>query len=207
MRLFEITSMPLPIKSFAKLFHVGTMNVADKRNGSYEGSGLSVSLHPKEWMQIAKIGGFIWVCKRKGNKFIDFIKLSKQHKNTIAEWAIENGFAIRTKAWRVEFYDSETDEQRYFTFADEAKAKIEADDLDTTPKLIKGALTMTPKLSQRMNGGGSVDDLIVVAYAEDVLKIDGVWWNERLDVSALSAPRGVIVPSMIQHWTFTKIQS
>ena len=47
-------------KSFAKLWHVGSMNPRIKRPGSYEGAGLSVSVHPEDWQQIAEIGGDLW---------------------------------------------------------------------------------------------------------------------------------------------------
>jgi hypothetical protein len=31
--------------------------------------------------------------------------------------------------------------------------------------------------------------------------LDGVWWNERLDPDALSAPRGVLLPHALGRWT------
>lgn len=43
---------------------------------------------------------------------------------------------------------------------------------------------------------------IAVAYAENVLNIDGVWWAVR--TSQWNAPRGVIVPGKISTWKFTK---
>jgi hypothetical protein len=43
-------------------------------------------------------------------------------------------------------------------------------------------------------------DFLAFAYAEDVLHLDGVWWNDRLDVLAYSAPRGVIFNAMLPTW-------
>ncbi len=103
MRLSEIATRPLPLVSFPKLFHVGTMNVADKQRGSYEGAGLSVSLHPEEWMHIAEIGGPIWECRRRGNKFIDYYKLSKHNKDVISMWAVHNGWGNYKTVWRVTY--------------------------------------------------------------------------------------------------------
>ena len=48
-------------------------------------------------------------------------------------------------------------------------------------------------------------DYAATAYAEDVLDLDGVWWNDELDVSAYSAPRGVIFASKMGAWTATRI--
>jgi hypothetical protein len=219
MRYVELreASVAVPTRSFPKLFHVGTLNIADKQRGSYEGAGLSVSLHPEEWMQIARIGGPIWKCVRPGNRFIDFYRLRKAHKTMIADWAIEHGWATRTSLWRVYFFDVDMEERRYFEFTDPDEAQQEADDLETqgqqpqppTIKEVKGGLMGTPtlydRMMQRTSESVGVGDFVAIVYAEDVLKIDGVWFNERLDPYALSAPRGVIVPSMVSQWRFTKL--
>lgn len=222
MRLYEIASRPATL-SFNKLFHVGTMNPTDKRHGSYEGAGLSVSLHPEEWMAIAGIGGPIWQCVRPGNRFLNFLRLSKAQKKMIGDWAVEQGLATRQSIWRVYFWDDDAGEHRYFSFTNRQKAKNEAkytedeNGKSQPPVEIPGALVGTPALAQRMvqhapeqhmtgeSGDANPDDLVAVAYAEDVMKLDGVWWNERLDPINLSAPRGVIVPSMIGHWQFTQV--
>ena len=79
-------------KSFAKLWHVGSMNPKDKRPGSYEGAGLSVSVHPEDWQQIAEIGGDLWEFTKKGNKFVNFHRLTKAQREIVAQWGIQNGY-------------------------------------------------------------------------------------------------------------------
>ena len=215
MRLHEI-GRPFPTRSFPKLFHVGTMKIADKRRGSYEGAGLSVSLHPRAWMQIARIAGPVWQCARAGNRFLNFYRLTKSQSALIADWAIEQGLARRITVWRVSFWDEEAEETRYFDFTDRNEAQEELDDLrigqeDKTASIkeIPGSLMGTPAMHHRMmqdrpDPADAVEHT-AIAYAEDVLKIDGVWFNERLDPDKLSAPRGVIVPSMIRRWQFAEI--
>jgi hypothetical protein len=210
MRLFEITNS-LPTITFQELFHVGTMNAEHKSLGSFEGSGLSVSTHPEAWATILKTGNDpVWKCTKNDNKFIDFHKLSKRNKDVIAEWAFRNGFASVSRAWKVEYYDDEEEQTRYFTFYDEEKAKQQAEMMDTTPIEISGGnIVSTPKLALRMmqhTHGVESMDLVVVVYAEDAMKYDGVWWSDKLKVSNLSAPRGVVVPSMIKTWKFEKVQ-
>jgi hypothetical protein len=219
MRLHEIAARSPPTRTFAKLFHVGTLNRADKRRGSYEGAGLSVSLHPDEWMQIARLGGNpIWQCVRVGNRFIDFYRLSKALKASIGDWAVAQGLAQRATVWRVSFYDEEAEDRRYFEFTDQNEAQDEFNDLkhgqedDTAAiKEMPGSLTGTPALYHRMlqdrHELADVVEFAVIAYAEDVMKIDGVWFNERLDPENLSAPRGVIVPSMVPYWRFSQISA
>ena len=209
MRYHEIimeVSSSVPIKTFRKLYHVGTFNVAHKDAGSYEGAGLSVSLHPQEWTQIAKLTGSVWQCTKLDNHFIDFYKLSKMNKAGMEEWAIRGGWAVPKTSWRVTYHDDKTNQTRYRNFYDENQAKAEAKDLNIVPEKIEGTMVSTPRLRMlQYVSGVECLDLIVVAYAEDVMRYDGVWWSEQLNVAALSAPRGVIVPSVMSSWSFTKV--
>jgi hypothetical protein len=50
---------------------------------------------------------------------------------------------------------------------------------------------------------GLVFDMLALAYAEQVLDLDGLYWNERLDVYAYSAPRAGLLRSKMSSWTFT----
>lgn len=196
----------MPFRSFPVLYHVGSLNAADKGNDSYEGAGLSVSLHPEEWMEIAQLSGPVWQAIRPGNKFLDFYRLTKRQKATIIAWGQSEGYLEQKAQWRVDYYDEEYEEKRFFVFDNEQEAQEEAQEYGTVPKEIKGATDSTAKLIQRTKQGrvspGMGFELLCPVYVEDVLNIDGVWWNERLEPEALSAPRGVIVPSQIDHWRF-----
>jgi hypothetical protein len=48
-----------------------------------------------------------------------------------------------------------------------------------------------------------VFDMLALAYAEQVLDLDGLYWAENLDVDAYSAPRAGLVRSKMSSWTFT----
>jgi hypothetical protein len=68
-------------------------------------------------------------------------------------------------------------------------------------------ITLAHAMRQRMmvpkaTDAGYLRGLIAVAYAEDVIQLDGVWWNIR--TQGLHAPRGVIVPSKVTSWNWTK---
>ena len=53
---------PAPLAALGLVTHVGTFDPADKGRGgeSYEGTGLSVSVHPEDWEAIARLGGCPW---------------------------------------------------------------------------------------------------------------------------------------------------
>jgi len=48
------------------------------------------------------------------------------------------------------------------------------------------------------------EDFLSICYAEDVLKLDGVWWDDKLNPMSYSAPRGVIFNNMLPSWTKVK---
>ncbi len=84
---------------------------------------------------------------------------------------------------------------------------LESHRVEEVPEGLKG----TPELAQQARYHRSKDfmgdivlELAATLYAEHVLKIDGVWWNDIYDPDSLSAPRGMIVPSMIPTWTIER---
>lgn len=196
----------IPTRSFRVLYHVGTLNVADKRGDSHEGAGLSVSLHPDEWRRIAsgRVSGATWRCTKPGNRFINAHRLPKAARSKIADWAIQNGFAARETTYRIARYDDELEQEHYLPFLTRAEAEREADDGDEIEE-VPGSLVGTPALATRTHAASLAlaEDLILTVYAEEH-GFDGVWWQDVLDVTAYSAPRGVIVPRMVGTWSFER---
>jgi len=43
-------------------------------------------------------------------------------------------------------------------------------------------------------------DMFLLRLLAEDKTVDGVWWNDRLSRSTLSAPRGVIFPHRIAKW-------
>jgi hypothetical protein len=199
-----------PLRKFRFLYHVGTMNISDKREGSLEGSGLSVSLHPNEWRGIARIGGHTWKLTKPNNQFLNAHSMNGAQRQTIIEWGIANGYALRKQLYRVEWFDDEMNDTMAMDFEDETEARNEAEveEEGKTVKVIPEGLVGTDKLKQRTHQNRldpvTVFDLLVTVYAEDVLKIDGVWWNDNLSPETYSAPRGVIFPAMVKTWKATQ---
>lgn len=205
----------MPVRSFKTLWHVGAMDSTHKRQGSYEGAGLSVSLHPEDWTRIARLGGNpTWTLTKPGNVFLNFHRMNKTHRKMIRDWGIANGYAESIPTFRAWYYDDDYERQVYMTFTTRVEAEEqlgdmqhEDDDTKRVEEVPGGGMRGTPKLQVRCHQNRSellddvVLDLLATIYAEDVMKIDGVWWNDVHDPGNLSAPRGVIVPSAIASWT------
>lgn len=193
----------LPTRQFETLFHVGTLNAADKgRQGrSLEGTGLSVSECPEAWRHIAKLGGLpLWELRRCNNQFLDYHALSPAQRTLITEWALAEGLAQRITAWERSWEDGESGEiyiALYQTRYDAEKEAEEGEAIRAVP-----ALRSTEKLDAY--AGYELEllqvfDFLVLAYAEH-LDFDGVFWADTLAVYALSAPRAVIFKDKLTAW-------
>lgn len=198
-------------KSFKKLWHVGTLNVKDKGSDSLEGAGLSVSVNPEEWQEIAHLGGDLWEFAKNGNKFVNFHRITPAQKKAITEWGVQNGLVLSATVWQVTYWDDEAEEERHFNMDTEQEAKAEASEFEGAKiRPMNNKLLGTEKLVQRSNNPSAKNtalafDLLVTVYAEDVLDCDGVWWQDTLDPLNLSAPRGVIFPAKLPSWSKRKL--
>jgi 8-oxo-dGTP pyrophosphatase MutT (NUDIX family)/GNAT superfamily N-acetyltransferase len=203
-------------RSFKKLWHVGDMNPKSKQPGSLEGSGLSVSVHPEDWMNIAEIGGDTWELTKPSNRFLNFHRLSKPQRKQLAAWGIQNGYLTEVaNAYRWVYWDSEAEEERYMEFPTQEEAEAEMEGMGEGGKVVPVksiAYAGTDKLKQRTNNPSGDQtavafDLLVTVYAEEQLDCDGVWWEDTYDPANLSAPRGVIFPSKLKSWKARKAQT
>jgi hypothetical protein len=169
--LIENAKTGFPLVLRPKLWHIGTLDAANKGTDSYEGAGVSVSLDPMKWAKIARIGITpLWQAEKANGTFLNNKALTDDHRAIMAAWAVEQGLIA--------------------------------------PSSGKYGYSCTPAMASKMHVRNPTDTyflgLVAGAYAEDVLDVDGVWW--AVATSAWSAPRGVIVPSKISEWNWTKIK-
>jgi GNAT superfamily N-acetyltransferase/RNA:NAD 2'-phosphotransferase (TPT1/KptA family) len=215
-RMTVTAAIQLPTGTIRELWHVGTMDKSQHRSGSHEGNGLSVSTEPDAWEQINEFtSGDHWKLTKAGNKFLNFHRMSKTQQKQLFEWGTQQGYVQPQNMWRCWQCSEEGEDAGYFEFptlrealeeagvvsldeAEEAGIHIEED---------KEGYIPTEKFNTRM--GEKVEqafvlDFLAMIYAEDVLNLDGVWWQDRLDIPALSAPRGVIFNSKLPTWKAEK---
>lgn len=197
------------VRTLEPLVHVGTLRAQDKgvRGASHEGSGLSVSQCPEAWVRIARLGGVPWWrLERPGHAFLDAHALTRVQRRTIAAWGVARGWVAWRKLWRLRWYDEELDSTVHSLHDSEAAAREEAFDDEGADIAQVRTLVAQPALAIRMGQAvtpGQAEALLHAVYAEDVLALDGVFWDDVLDVGALSAPRAVIFRSRLSGWRIT----
>lgn len=192
-----------PVKQFdledEPLIHIGTLNLADKGEFSYEGHGLSVSTCPEEWERIAQLSGHWHTLSKVNHRFLDFHLLTTDQRQWITDWGFDHGYVSLQTAYEVTVYDSEEDCDRVCLFEtyEEALQEVE-DDLPVETQVLKA----TPRLLERLKCQiplGLTFDLLTTLFVEEELLWDGVFWED--DYGYLSAPRAVIVPQQLPTWT------
>lgn len=198
-----------PLRTIKRAYHVGTLNPSDKRRGSQEGAGLSISQHPDAWREIARgqVHGHDWIVRSAvGGKFLDIHRLSDTHQAIIRAWAIDNGLATPAPLFEVSYFDDELDDDVKFTVINREDAEAEAEEVDGEIAEIDGLLA-TKALQTYSHGPcepAMVKDMIATAFADRALDLNGCWWSDILDPIRLSAPRGVIFERRLSAWDIRK---
>lgn len=201
---------PQAKRTLNEIFHLGSMDKSQKSGFSLEGSGLSVSLHPLAWKSIARLGGkALWKLSKADPVFIEAYQLNSAHLEEVERYAVEAGWITVGTTYRVTSED-ENEREIYSDYLTLEEAQKESDDPDTQISINPRGLIPTTLLheltEQTRIDLGMVDDLLLTVYAENVLQADGLWWNERLDIHSLSAPRGVLFNSKIATWTALEVE-
>lgn len=195
--------------SFPVVAHIGTMDRSLKEKGSYEGASLSVSINPGAWSAIARLGADGFVLSRVDGEpvtFLDARRLTRDERAEFVAWGREQGLLVDREIYIASYFDVEDEETRRFECASREEAVAEVEDLPrrrvSGPKIVIGASQKLMTLSDQAGEGNGISsdfafDLVLLSYVENKLNVDGVWWDETLDVQILSAPRGAIFQSRL----------
>lgn len=203
-------------KTFKKLYHIGLMTGLQegrrqrRSTSSQEGHCLSVSECPDAWRQIAKIGGYpLWELAKPGNAFLHAHALKKAERKLIEAWALQQGFVQAGTLFQAWSTDEEgepifglylTREEAVDELGEDAD---EASDIKEVPAVLPTE-ALSAYCQQKVDFLG-VEDMIQLCYADKVLGLDGVFWNDRLDPYAYSAPRAGILPHKLAEWSVTEV--
>lgn len=204
-----------------KVFHVGSMDPSAKgatHNAmSHEGNGLSISLHPAEWRQIAKLGGQpTWELLREGSRFLDAHCLTSAQRDTMHSWALDHGYIEMAPAIQASYFDEELG-ATFSSLHDVSTAEGRrlatqlSEDL-ADAEMPQMAQVLAERATSAMNERagfavplGNASDIALTFFVEDVLHashgLDGVWWEDDFAPYALSAPRGTIHAHALQEWS------
>ncbi len=204
---------PVPVITWNEVTHIGTLNAEDRASWSLEGEGLSVSINPEEWEEIAKLGGRPhWrIATDRPLRFVDAHKLTSQARNDIAQWGVENGIVERVTTYTATWYDSEMDSDLSMVCntREEAEDQVnwdisDADNDDGSSIEETSHLQFTKDYPRRGADLGNVEDLLIVEWAMQHENVDGVWWNDNLDPANYSAPRGVLLSTRLSEYSYTE---
>lgn len=205
-----VTKLLASRSKLSTLYHVGRLDQPRRKPAvSYEGSGLSVSLHPDEWRKIARgqVGGDTWELTREDPKFL---MATAANKKKAVDWAVANGWIAQRKRYRVSWFDDEMDDTMSTEFDSLAEAQEEADAYGVEPEEVdsfvldkKGKAYWKQAFSSKPSNS-LANDFAIIWFAE-ANGYDGVWWNEKLDPDRLSAPRGVILQGKLPEWSKRKL--
>lgn len=196
----------MKLRTFEELYHVGTMNAADKgcRGASLEGMGLSASTCPEAWVRIARLGGLPWWrLSKRGAQFLDLHALTPSQQRDYLQWAHEEGYLLPAVVWTVTWFDDELGSEVFSTYLSEKEALDECNE-EAAIKAEEGWVG-TAKLAS-LSGlppkpfVANAKDLAAVQYAEYV-GLDGVFWEDVLEPENYSAPRFVISRKMLPTWS------
>lgn len=203
----------VPTVDITEVFHVGTLNPAHKGTShkwSYEGAGVSVSEHPEEWSQIAKLGESpTWSLTNPNGTFLDFHSMNNGVRDAINDWALTTGLLHATTMWEVQVTCDETGGYSFLCDT-EKEACEEIENTETTTIKKVDVLVATELLTEQTCvpvGTPDVFDLVVSTYAGGRHDINGVWWNDNYDPIRLSCPRGVISPASFPDWRISPAQT
>lgn len=200
----------LPVIRLDRVMHVGDLDASAKRADSYEGSGLSVSLHPDEWRAIARgfVSGSTWLLEKPGGNFVNAHALTDADRSLILDWACAQELCLAADVFELRLYDDELDATTTQTFATRREAEDENVDENADAIVLVPGFASTPRLdsmarqSRPALGAANVLDLVLPILAEQI-GLDGVWWDDDLDVAQLSAPRGVISTTRLSEWSIS----
>lgn len=192
------------------LYHIGDLTNKQQRDNSYESNTLSVSVHPEEWIKIAKLGGKNKYSLFKSNaKFLNIISVENDNllMKNITNWGILNNYIYLDTLYKVSYYDDEMECELISLYNTHLEAEKEA----PTPEditVIKNSLLSTQNLNDKRNNGKEIEPInvkrfLIFQYAQEALKLDGIWIDSKLDVYNYQAPAGGIFN--INDWKIKQV--
>lgn len=195
---FDIDLGKLPVVQHASVFHVGTLQADNRERLSYEGDGLSVSVHPQDWRIIARLTGSTWELRHPNLESMSFLNvhsLSCDQRDTVLGWGLSQGWVEKVLQWQIPDFDENDNIVGSFCFDsfEEAAGELEMDERDDcVPMAVENFVATADLPVERMEGNSALEGLLAV-YVQHLTELDGLWWNDSYDPQRCSCPRGVLL--------------
>ena len=202
-----------PVKKIKTSLHIGTFDINNVKKESQEGRGISISPCPLSWRSIAQLSGPCYQVSFE--KPVEFLDVNKTLKNKalmqkVLKWGIENDFCEQKILLKVITNDENGDELYDLYSSEDELIKSYGKEYETDECISRiekeVGFVQTEKMQKRMFSSyvispQHIKEFVALIYAEDILGMAGGWWNDRHDVHAYSAPRGVIFESHLTEVT------
>lgn len=108
----------IPIRNFNEVYHVGTLDIRDRGLYSLEGNTLSVSIHPDDWIDIARLGQTQLYMSACGIvRMLDALEClgNINFMDEVYKWGLDNHLIDENTVYDCWFTNE--DEHRYFRFS------------------------------------------------------------------------------------------
>ena len=208
-----------PLWDLERVTHIGSLDPAHKgcRGESYEGTGLSVSVHPEEWEEIARLGGQAWwETDLSALRILDGHQFIHEHSKALEQWGQQQGWLRAGVMYKISWFDEEMQQTLSMLLSSLEDAQNELEEMgEGTDRIetIDPCWLATPKLDVAMgrtprdqpSGDSQVLQDVATVWAKEQ-GLDGVWWEDNLEVEAYSAPRGVVFEDRVPRLTFEKVR-
>jgi len=121
----------------------------------------------------------------------------------VRQWALDEGLLELQTQFRLTRADEEGAPQISY-HATRAEAEGEAGDIDD--EIVEDRVAVPTQAFAEANGHRHPEPLFamdwaLVALASRTPEIAGIWWDDRLLPTTMSAPRGAIPENKIREWT------
>lgn len=190
------------IHEIRRVWHVGAFPAprpAGQRALSYEGDGLSVSVHPAEWARIARLGDRAVALERRDGRAGRFLD-GYTTRDEARVWGLAAGLVVATTLYRATGVDftseaaarSEHPRAKALPVAGFAPAPSFTAWLAATYGTWPGPAYVPPAFE------GEMANRYASALDPD---LDGVWWTHDYRPETLSCPAGLILPARVANWT------
>lgn len=206
--------MKLPIITARKLWHWGSLEKGRKfeRGVSYEGNLFSMSACPQAWCSIGRFGASKLYSTRNSLKLLDLHTIldakrgaGREIKEVVTQWALDNKLIEKRELFYFSCFDDELDREISFTYPSLEDLLLEHDEYDQDDTAISSNIEYigTGLLVQRhgfRNGDIVGLEFAVIEWVRaNVPDVHGVYWDDILDPSGLSAPRaGIFRPENLE---------
>lgn len=199
--------------SISPVYHVGDLGgERETPYTSYEGRGVSISIHPTAWEEIIRSDGTSTHERLKTYKITnpdaEFYYIDPEAPLDVErQWCVENEYVEPARGHKVT-YENGTGETAYMEFLSEETAQMEAEarhgEIAETEILTLGPSGVEYWLDAFRQAPEGADPILIAAltpvwYAQEN-GYDGVWWDEKYDPANYSAPRGVIFQPKLDSW-------